>query len=627
MTTEPRVDPLVALQTRAGNEVVNHLVGSSGRSGARSASALRGPTGLTAQPSMTVGAADDIYEREADRIAETVLRRLSDHEPGPETSVDPSSAEPQVQRVTRLDDGCRYGGGELDAGEEQAIRSAGASGRPLENDVRAEMERGFGVDFGAVRIHADARADTLNRSLASDAFTSGRDIFFRSGNYAPRVRPGTALLAHELAHTIQQGAVGGSGPIRRSSSAGPPDVQAGIFSRIFGTKTPKKKTPRPPGKGEGYPQLEKLVERAQYGTATRPELEKALEKIDSERARASKAADNEDRLNTLRYFEDEIGLALDRMRVADTQQQAKQIDVDDELKARKQALAAALQAPDNELFAKWRDKAKEKWSKAAPDAEPPSDNELLSAWKAIATGFSKEGGGIDRAMAAERGKAHGRGGAFSATPSAAVAAPMGRIGQIAGSFSSWDDTRIVMGTPEFQTVLDDAGEMADCFAGHFVKDLEGLPKDAKVAFWSGAGAAKAAQDNCEVALEKSALARSFDDNPISSWKGGTEVVLWAALSNRYATEVARQWDKFKVHGFIGPGVRDLTIFDRIESKAIVKVLGEEHWSKALKQITWHGVKVKDREPDYTVTDGEMKGCFVKGTKTHVERAVMGLRDM
>ena len=198
---EPRVDPLAELQARAGNEVVNHLVD--------------GPTGVIAQPSMTVGAADDLYEREADRVAETVLRRLSDDHPGSETSVDPSSTDPQVQRVTRLSGGARYGGGELDADEEQAIRSAGGSGRPLENDVRAEMERGFGVDLGAVRIHADARADTLNRSLASDALTSGRDIFFRAGNYAPRVRSGAALLAHELAHTIQQGAVGEKSPTQR----------------------------------------------------------------------------------------------------------------------------------------------------------------------------------------------------------------------------------------------------------------------------------------------------------------------------------------------------------------------------------------------------------------------------
>ena len=183
-----------------------------------------------------------------------------------------------------------------------------------------------------------------------------------------------------------------------------------------------------------------------------------------------------------------------------------------------------------------------------------------------------------------------------------------------------------MGTPEFQAVLDDAAVVADSFADHFVDDLKGLPKGAKVAFWSGDGASEAAKDNCDVALEKSSLARSFDWNPISSWSGGTEAILWASLSNRYAAEVANQWDKFDVHGFIGPGVRDLTVFDRIESKALLKVLGEQHGSEALKKITWHGVKTKNRRPDYTASDGQMKGCFIKGKKPFVENAVMGIRE-
>lgn len=280
--------------------------------------------------------------------------------------------------------------------------------------------------------------------------------------------------------------------------------------------------------------------------------------------------------------------------------------------ARKQDLLAALQSPDassNRLFVEWRDKARTAWSKAAPDAAPPSDEQLFSTWSRIATAFARSGGLIDQAMAAERGSAHKQSGAFSA-----------------GSFSSWDETRIVMGTPEFQAILSDAEVVADSFADHFVGDLRGLAKGAKVAFWSGDGASEAARDNCDVALEKSALARSFDWNPIAGWAGGTEAVLWASLSNRYAAEVARQWDKFVVHGFIGPGVRDLTVFDRIESRALLKALGEEHGSKALAQITWHGVRTRNRKPDYSVNDGQMKGCFIKGKKGFVENAVMGIRE-
>jgi 5-methylcytosine-specific restriction endonuclease McrA len=57
-----------------------------------------------------------------------------------------------------------------------------------------------------VRVHADAGADKLNRSLRSSAFTTGRDIFFRRGAYLPDSARGTALLAHEVTHVLQQGA-------------------------------------------------------------------------------------------------------------------------------------------------------------------------------------------------------------------------------------------------------------------------------------------------------------------------------------------------------------------------------------------------------------------------------------
>jgi hypothetical protein len=286
------------------------------------------------------------------------------------------------------------------------------------------------------------------------------------------------------------------------------------------------------------------------------------------------------------------------------------------LDQRRQELGAALQSPDpaeNKLFVVWRDNAKKAWAKAAPEAEAPSDQELFETWSKIATAFSRPGGLIDKAMAAERGAGHKQGGGLSA-----------------GSFSSWDDTRIIMGRPEFQTVLKDAEVVAESFAGHFVKDLQKLrtKSGATAAFWSGDGASEAAAENCDVALEKSSLARSFDWNPISSWSGGTEAILWASLSNRYAEEIARMWDDFHIHGFIGPGVRDLTVFDNIESKALIKVLGNKHGPDALQRITWHGVKLKakQRRPDFDTTDGQMKGSFIKGKKKFVELAVMGMRE-
>jgi len=77
------------------------------------------------------------------------------------------------------------------------------------------MESALGVDLGAVRIHTDTQAGTLSRQLSARAFTTGSDVFFGSGEYQPGTASGRHLLAHELAHTVQQG---GSQPIRRALS-------------------------------------------------------------------------------------------------------------------------------------------------------------------------------------------------------------------------------------------------------------------------------------------------------------------------------------------------------------------------------------------------------------------------
>jgi hypothetical protein len=78
------------------------------------------------------------------------------------------------------------------------------------------MEAGFGASFGDVRIHTGSSADALNRSLNARAFTIGGDVFFAGGEYQPRSDAGRYLLAHELAHTVQQGAGGTSRTMART---------------------------------------------------------------------------------------------------------------------------------------------------------------------------------------------------------------------------------------------------------------------------------------------------------------------------------------------------------------------------------------------------------------------------
>ncbi len=97
-------------------------------------------------------------------------------------------------------------GGEVSQDIETAVTSAKSGGSVLEDNVRQPMEQAFGADFSGVKIHTDSNADTLNRSLSARAFTTGQDIFFRQGEYNPTSTSGQELLAHELTHTVQQGA-------------------------------------------------------------------------------------------------------------------------------------------------------------------------------------------------------------------------------------------------------------------------------------------------------------------------------------------------------------------------------------------------------------------------------------
>jgi hypothetical protein len=75
----------------------------------------------------------------------------------------------------------------------------------------------MGVDLGAVRVHHDRSADQLNRAVSAKAFTTGDDVFFSSGAYEPASKQGQHLLAHELAHTVQQSGAARRSTIRRMS--------------------------------------------------------------------------------------------------------------------------------------------------------------------------------------------------------------------------------------------------------------------------------------------------------------------------------------------------------------------------------------------------------------------------
>jgi hypothetical protein len=91
----------------------------------------------------------------------------------------------------------------------QQIREQFGGGQPLDGSARSRMGAAFGMDFSHVRVHTDAQAAGLSDSLNARAFTIGNDIAFAGGEYQPGTMIGDALLAHELAHVVQQG--GGNG--------------------------------------------------------------------------------------------------------------------------------------------------------------------------------------------------------------------------------------------------------------------------------------------------------------------------------------------------------------------------------------------------------------------------------
>jgi hypothetical protein len=118
--------------------------------------------------------------------------------------------------ILRLATGDELGGTEAESDVADSLRRRAGAGRPLD---RADAERfgaGFGADLSRVRVHADAEADSVARSVQSVAFTYGRDVYFTHGRFTPGTASGDRLLAHELAHVVQGsagrwGAGGGAG--------------------------------------------------------------------------------------------------------------------------------------------------------------------------------------------------------------------------------------------------------------------------------------------------------------------------------------------------------------------------------------------------------------------------------
>jgi len=216
------------LQHSHGNAYVQRLLGSK-----------------LVQAKLVVNPVNDQYEREADRVAEavvppsevavqrqeeeeeeelyakpasgapqlTVQRQAEEEEEEEELQAKPASGAPRltVQRQPEEEEEeelqAKPASGaapEVSRDLEARVEAQRGGGQPVGEAARVSLEPHLGLDLSDVRVHADAESDELSRQLNAKAFTTAKDVFFRSGDYQPGIPEGQKLLAHELTHVAQQ---------------------------------------------------------------------------------------------------------------------------------------------------------------------------------------------------------------------------------------------------------------------------------------------------------------------------------------------------------------------------------------------------------------------------------------
>jgi hypothetical protein len=181
--------PARALQNRVGNRAVQAVVA---------------PSIQTAAIAARVSKPTDAAEMEAEAIARHVAR-MSQSAPAASTPRQTSKSESIVQR---------------EAAAPPSTAAADVSvtgGSPLSPAVRNFMEPRFGANFQHVRVHTGADAAHQSAQLGANAFTYGNNVVFGKDKFQPQTAKGKELIAHELTHTIQQGAASQKNVVHRSA--------------------------------------------------------------------------------------------------------------------------------------------------------------------------------------------------------------------------------------------------------------------------------------------------------------------------------------------------------------------------------------------------------------------------
>lgn len=162
------------------------------------------------QPKLYIGQVNDPYEREADAVADQVMRMKDGKE---KEILQPKSSSLSVQRLCpeckeeeeetlqRKENSPEHNSRVAPPIVDSALRSGG---KPLDHPTRFFMESRFGYDFSNVKVHTGTMAAKSAQSINALAYTSGNHIVFKEGQYSPETKRGRRLLAHELTHVVQQ---------------------------------------------------------------------------------------------------------------------------------------------------------------------------------------------------------------------------------------------------------------------------------------------------------------------------------------------------------------------------------------------------------------------------------------
>lgn len=140
---------------------------------------------------------------EPQRKEQEEVQRKPEEEPAVQKKEEEVKRKPEEEKVQAKTSA--NGGGTAPSGFASNLNHSKGQGSGLSKGTLTEMSSAFGQDFSGVRIHTDSQAEQLSEQISAQAFTHGNDIYFNQGKYNPESQDGKRLLAHELTHVVQQG--------------------------------------------------------------------------------------------------------------------------------------------------------------------------------------------------------------------------------------------------------------------------------------------------------------------------------------------------------------------------------------------------------------------------------------